>query len=81
MPAPDDLNAIPPIGSGIGPSMPESWPDRPAFANFRVVTVETADGRRVHYYDWPVETDAGDSTDRDSSGADATRQARPDDGV
>jgi hypothetical protein len=46
---------------------PADWPDRPAFATFRVTTEVKPDGRRVHYYDWPGETKPPAANDENPS--------------
>lgn len=59
----------------------DGWPERPAFAGFRVVVAVKPDGRRVAYYDWPEGPDGGDRLDHGVAGSEATPSRQVDDDV
>ena len=58
----------------------DGWPERPAFARFRLVVSVKPDGRRVAYYDWPEDPDGDDPLDQ-VAGSEATPAWQVDDGV
>ena len=60
--------------------MPDGWPERPAFARFRLEVAVKSDGRNVTFYDWPEDPD-DDHSSVPGEAAEAAPGRQADDGV